>query len=290
MTARTLLAADGIVLAPGIYDSLSGLIATQMGAKALYLSGASLAYTRFGRSDIGLVSVSEVHDTLAAITDRIDTPVIVDADNGFGNALNVQRTVRYFERAGAAAIQLEDQSFPKRCGHLDGKRLISCGEMVGKVKAALDARRSDATLIIARTDARAVEGLAAALDRAEAYLEAGADILFIEAPQSLDEMRQLCDQFSGRVPLLANMVEGGKTPIKSADDLAEIGYSIAIFPGGAVRAISRHLQAYYDGLLTHGSNSDFADRMHDFNGLNEIIETSALLNLGKQYEDIDPTD
>lgn len=290
MTARTWLAADGIVLAPGIYDSLSGLIATQMGAKALYLSGASLAYTRFGRSDIGLVSVSEVHDTLAAITDRIDTPVIVDADNGFGNALNVQRTVRYFERAGAAAIQLEDQSFPKRCGHLDGKRLISCGEMVGKVKAALDARRSDATLIIARTDARAVEGLAAALDRAEAYLEAGADILFIEAPQSLDEMRQLCDQFSSRVPLLANMVEGGKTPIKSADDLAELGYRIAIFPGGAVRAISRHLQAYYDGLLTHGSNADFADRMHDFNGLNEIIETSALLNLGKQYEDIDPTD
>ena len=290
MTARALLAADGIVLAPGIYDSLSGLIATQMGAKALYLSGASLAYTRFGRSDIGLVSVSEVHDTLAAITDRIDTPVIVDADNGFGNALNVQRTIRYFERAGAAAIQLEDQSFPKRCGHLDGKRLISCGEMVGKVKAALDARRSDATLIIARTDARAVEGLAAALDRAEAYLEAGADILFIEAPQSLDEMRQLCGQFSGRVPLLANMVEGGKTPIKSADDLAEIGYSVAIFPGGAVRAISRHLQAYYDGLLTHGSNADFADRMHDFNGLNEIIETSTLLNLGKQYEDIDPTD
>ena len=290
MTARALLAADGIVLAPGIYDSLSGLIATQMGAKALYLSGASLAYTRFGRSDIGLVSVSEVHDTLAAITDRIDTPVIVDADNGFGNALNVQRTVRYFERAGAAAIQLEDQSFPKRCGHLDGKRLISCGEMVGKVKAALDARRSDATLIIARTDARAVEGLAAALDRAEAYLEAGADILFIEAPQSLEEMRQLCDQFSGRVPLLANMVEGGKTPIKSADDLAELGYRIAIFPGGAVRAISRHLQAYYDGLLTHGSNAEFADRMHDFNGLNEIIETSALLNLGKQYEDIDPTD
>lgn len=290
MTARALLAADGIVLAPGIYDSLSGLIATQMGAKALYLSGASLAYTRFGRSDIGLVSVSEVHDTLAAITDRIDTPVIVDADNGFGNALNVQRTVRYFERAGAAAIQLEDQSFPKRCGHLDGKRLISCGEMVGKVKAALDARRSEATLIIARTDARAVEGLAAALDRAEAYLEAGADILFIEAPQSLEEMRQLCDQFSGRVPLLANMVEGGKTPIKSADDLAELGYRIAIFPGGAVRAISRHLQAYYDGLLTHGSNAEFADRMHDFNGLNEIIETSALLSLGKQYEDIDPTD
>ena len=136
MTLQQLMGKGGIVLAPGIYDALSGLIATQMGAKTVYLSGASLAYTRFGRSDVGLVSVSEVHDTLAAITDRIETPVIVDADNGFGNALNVQRTVRYFERAGAAAIQLEDQSFPKRCGYLDGKRLISRAEMVGKVKAA----------------------------------------------------------------------------------------------------------------------------------------------------------
>ena len=289
MTLHKLLDGSEIVLAPGIYDALSGLIATQMGAKAVYLSGASLAYTRFGRSDVGLVSVSEVHDTLAAVTDRIETPVIVDADNGFGNALNVQRTVRYFERAGAAAIQLEDQSFPKRCGHLDGKKLISCGEMVGKVKAALDARRSASTLIIARTDARAVEGLDAALERAEAYHEAGADVLFIEAPQSIDEMRQLCGTFRGRVPLLANMVEGGKTPIKSAEDLADLGYSIAIFPGGAVRAISRHLQVYYDGLLANGSNAGFADRMHDFNGLNDIIGTAELLDLGKYYEVKDPT-
>ena len=289
MTLHKLLDGSEIVLAPGIYDALSGLIATQMGAKAVYLSGASLAYTRFGRSDVGLVSVSEVHDTLAAVTDRIETPVIVDADNGFGNALNVQRTVRYFERAGAAAIQLEDQSFPKRCGHLDGKKLISCGEMVGKVKAALDARRSASTLIIARTDARAVEGLDAALERAEAYHEAGADVLFIEAPQSIDEMRQLCGTFRGRAPLLANMVEGGKTPIKSAEDLADLGYSIAIFPGGAVRAISRHLQVYYDGLLANGSNAGFADRMHDFNGLNDIIGTAELLDLGKYYEVKDPT-
>jgi len=290
MTLRQLMQDGTVLLAPGIYDALSGLIATQTGARAVYLSGASLAYTRFGRSDIGLVSVSEVHDTLAAITDRIETPVIVDADNGFGNALNVQRTVRYFERAGAAAIQLEDQSFPKRCGHLDGKKLISCGEMVGKIKAALDARRDNSTLIVARTDARAVEGLDAALDRAEAYYEAGADVLFIEAPQSIEEMRRLCDQFRTRIPLLANMVEGGKTPIKSAEDLAELGYSIAIFPGGAVRAISRHLQAYYDGLLSNGSNAGFVDRMHDFNGLNEIIGTAELLKLGNIYEENDPTD
>jgi 2-methylisocitrate lyase-like PEP mutase family enzyme len=290
MTIRQMMEKGGFILAPGIYDALSGLIATQMGARTLYLSGASLAYTRFGRSDVGLVSMSEVHDTLAAIADRVETPIIVDADNGFGNALNVQRTVRYFERAGAAALQLEDQAFPKRCGHLDGKKLISCGEMVGKVKAALDARRDDSTLIIARTDARAVEGFNAALDRAEAYREAGADLLFIEAPQSVDEMRRLCDEFRDRVPLLANMVEGGKTPIKSAEDLANLGYSIAIFPGGAVRAVSRHLQAYYEGLLAHGSNTGFADRMHDFNGLNDIIGTTELLRLGKSYEDTDSTD
>lgn len=275
---------SGFVLAPGVYDALSGLIASQSGARAVYLSGASISYTRFGRSDIGLVSVSEVHDTLAAITDRIDLPVMVDADTGFGNALNVQRTVRGFERVGAAAIQLEDQSFPKRCGHLDGKTLVETAEMVGKIKAALDARHNEDTLIIARTDARAVEGLDAALDRAEAYRMAGADILFIEAPQSLEEMQTLTRRFADQIPLLANMVEGGKTPINSARDLADLGYKIAIFPGGAVRAISHHLQTYYAGLLADGSNKGFAHRMHDFGGLNTIIETEALLALGEKYK------
>ena len=287
MNLPALLAEPNLLLAPGIYDSLSGLIATNAGAKAVYLSGASLAYTRFGISDLGLVSVSEVNDTLAAITDRIETPVIVDGDNGFGNALNVQRTVRSFERSGAAAIQLEDQAFPKRCGHLDGKTLISKAEMIGKIKAALDARNNQDMHIIARTDARAVEGLSAAVDRAEAYCEAGADILFIEAPQSLDEMKQLTAQFSGRIPLLANMVEGGKTPIQSTDELAEIGYKIAIFPGGAVRAIAHHLTDYFGQLIANGNNTKFAKKMYDFNGLNDIIETNALLDLGIKYEDKD---
>lgn len=287
MNLPALLAEPNLLLAPGIYDSLSGLIATNAGAKAVYLSGASLAYTRFGISDLGLVSVSEVNDTLAAITDRIETPVIVDGDNGFGNALNVQRTVRSFERSGAAAIQLEDQAFPKRCGHLDGKTLISKAEMVGKIKAALDARNNQDMQIIARTDARAVEGLSAALDRAEAYCEAGADILFIEAPQSLDEMKQLTAQFAGRIPLLANMVEGGKTPIQSTDELAEIGYKIAIFPGGAVRAIAHHLTDYFGQLIANGNNAEFAKKMYDFNGLNDVIETNALLDLGIKYEDKD---
>ena len=285
MNLPALLAEPNLLLVPGIYDSLSGLIATNAGAKAVYLSGASLAYTRFGISDLGLVSVSEVNDTLAAITDRIETPVIVDGDNGFGNALNVQRTVRSFERSGAAAIQLEDQGFPKRCGHLDGKTLISKTEMVGKIKAALDARASQDMQIIARTDARAVEGLSAAMDRAEAYWEAGADILFIEAPQSLDEMKQLTAQFAGRIPLLANMVEGGKTPIQSTDELAEIGYKIAIFPGGAVRAIAHHLTDYFGQLLANGNNAKFAKKMYDFNGLNDVIGTNSLLDLGVKYQD-----
>ena len=275
---------EGFLLAPGIYDALTGLIAAKTGAEAVYLSGASIAYTRFGRSDIGLVSVSEVHDTLAAITDRIDIPVIVDADTGFGNALNVQRTVRQFERVGASAIQLEDQSFPKRCGHLAGKTLVSKNEMVGKIKASLDARKNENTMVIARTDARAVEGLDAAFDRAAAYRDAGADILFIEAPQSLEEMKNITATFGNELPLLANMVEGGKTPISSATELEDIGYHLAIFPGGAVRAIAHHLSAYYSGLLRDGNNKKFSEKMYDFDGLNEVIGTKELLAQGRKYE------
>ena len=272
------------LLAPGIYDALSGLIAEQSGAQAVYLSGASIAYTRFGRSDVGLVSVSEVHDTLASVTDRIKIPIIVDADTGFGNALNVQRTIRNFERAGAAAIQIEDQSFPKRCGHLDGKVLIKTDEMVGKVKAAVDARKTSDTLIIARTDARAVDGLQEAIDRAHTYKEAGADILFIEAPHSVDELKIIRKSFHLNTPLLANMVEGGKTPVKTADDLKNLGFNIVIFPGGAVRAATFQLQEYYAGLLENGSNAEFSKRMHDFDSLNAVIGTPELLSLGKKYE------
>ena len=272
------------LLAPGIYDALSGLIAEQSGAQAVYLSGASIAYTRFGRSDLGLVSVSEVHDTLAAATDRIKIPIIVDADTGFGNALNVQRTIRNFERAGATAIQIEDQSFPKRCGHLDGKVLIKKDEMVGKVKAAVDSRKTSDTLIIARTDARAVEGLQEAIDRAHAYHEAGADVLFIEAPRSVDELKLIRKSFDLNIPLLANMVEGGKTPVKTANDLKSLGFNIVIFPGGAVRAATFQLQEYYAGLLENGSNSEFSKRMHNFDSLNAVIGTPELLSIGKKYE------
>ena len=188
--------AQGPVLAPGVYDALSALAAEQAGFQALYLSGASIAYTRLGRSDVGLTTYSEVEDTLARIAERVRARIIVDADTGFGNALNVQRTVRGLERAGAAMIQLEDQTFPKRCGHLDGKSVVPAAEMCGKLRAAVDARQSRETLILARTDALASEGLDAALERAERYLEAGADALFIEALRSGEQMRAAC----GRLP------------------------------------------------------------------------------------------
>lgn len=273
-----------VLLAPGVYDALSALVAEQAGFEALYLSGASIAYTRLGRSDIGLTTYPEVEDTLARIAERVSVPVIVDADTGFGNALNVKRTVRGFERAGAAMIQLEDQTFPKRCGHLDGKGVVPKAEMVGKVKAAVDARHDTKTLILARTDAVAVEGLDAALDRAEAYLAAGADALFIEALRTTEQMQAACARFAGRVPLLANMVEGGKTPVQSAADLARIGFRIVIFPGGTARAVAHTLQRYYANLQGEGTTAAWRDRMLDFDGLNDVIGTPDLLAEGKRYE------
>lgn len=276
--------AAGTVLAPGVYDALSALIAEQAGFSALYLSGASIAYTRLGRSDIGLTTYSEVEDTLARIAERVSAAVIVDADTGFGNALNTQRTVRGFERAGAAMIQLEDQTFPKRCGHLDGKSVIPATEMCGKLRAAVDARVNASTLILARTDALASEGLDAALDRAEAYLEAGADALFIEALRTPEQMRAACDRFASRVPLLANMVEGGKTPVQDAGALAAAGFRIVIFPGGTARAVAHTLQGYYGSLRQHGTTGPWKDRMLDFDGLNDVIGTPELLEQGRRYE------
>ena len=287
MSLRARLARKEIVVAPGVYDGLTASLAAAAGFEALYLSGAAVAYTRLGRPDIGLTSVSEMADTMALIADRVDLPVIIDADTGFGNALNAQRTMRLYERAGARALQVEDQTYPKRCGHLKDKSLIPAGEMVGKVAAMADARASDETLIVARTDAIAVEGLEAAIDRAGRYLEAGADVLFIEAPQDHDQMAVITRKFGDRVPLLANMVEGGATPITNAADLQERGFSIAIFPGGIVRAIARTAQDYYASLHKNGSNRPFADRMFDFDGLNEVIGTDAMLADGARYGNSD---
>jgi len=281
---RALIAGPPILVAPGIYDALTALLASQAGFKALYLSGASIAYTRFGRPDLGLVGMDEVAETLMAIRERVAAPLIVDADTGFGNALNVQRTVKRFARAGADAIQLEDQGFPKRCGHLDEKRVVPAAEMIGKIKAALDARPSADVLIAARTDAVGPEGLSAALDRADAYRDAGADVLFIEALRSDAEIAAAMQRFRDRIPLLANMVEGGKTPMKTAAELQALGFSLAIFPGGTVRFLARGLADYYASLARHGTTAPMKERMLDFEELNALIGTPEMLALGKKYE------
>ncbi len=280
---RTRLARKPIVVAPGVYDALTAHLAEQAGFSALYISGAAIAYTRLGRPDIGLVSMSEVVDIVAMIRDRVSTNLVVDADTGYGNALNVSRTIRLFERAGANAIQLEDQAFPKRCGHLDNKTLIPTEEMVGKIKAALDARHSRETLVIARTDAIGVEGFERAIARAVFYRDAGADILFVEAPKTRVELQRIPPALDG-IPLMANMVEGGKTPSLAAVDLEAIGFSLVIFPGGIVRALARVANEFYTSLAAHGTSEPFHDRMYDFAALNEMIGTPALIALGKRYE------
>ncbi len=284
MSLRQRLADGRVLVAPGVFDALTAAMAEDAGFEALYVSGASVAYTRLGRPDIGLVSMSEVADTIALMRDRVAAPLIVDADNGYGNALNVQRTVRVFERAGASAIQLEDQTLPKRCGHLQDKTLIPAAEMAGKVRAAVDARHSEDTLIVARTDAVAVEGFEAALDRARLYAENGADVLFVEAPRSHEQLRALGAALGGLRPLLANMVEGGHTPLASAAELEGWGFRLVIFPGGLVRAMARTARDYFASLATHGSNAPFAERMFDFGELNELIGTPAMLDRGREYD------
>jgi 2-methylisocitrate lyase-like PEP mutase family enzyme len=283
-TLHSRLARKPIVIAPGIYDAFTALVAQQSRFSTLYVSGAAIAYTRLGRPDIGLVSMSEVAETLSLIRERVTAHLIVDADTGYGNALNVRRTVQEFERAGANAIQIEDQDFPKRCGHLDGKAVIPAAEMCGKIRAALDARRQRETLIIARTDAIAAEGFEQAIERANMYRAAGADMLFVEAPKTRDDLSRVARSFGGKVPLMANMVEGGKTPLLPAAALDAMGFALVIFPGGIVRAFGQLATDYYASLAAHGTSEPFRNRMLDFNGLNDLIGAPEMLALGKRYE------
>ena len=290
MNAQTLfarLARPPILIAPGVYDALTALVAERAGFEALYVSGAGIAYTRLGRPDIGLVGMSEVAQTVALIRDRAGAHLIVDADTGYGNALNVQRTVRLLERAGAGAIQIEDQDFPKRCGHLDDKTLIPAEEMAGKIKAAVDARVSAQTLIIARTDAVAVEGFDRALARAELYRGAGADILFIEAPRLREDLTRITARLgkgaAEPVPLMVNMVEGGKTPMLPAGELESLGFALVIFPGAIVRTLAKAAEDFYASLKAHSSTEPFRGRMFDFDALNRLIGTPEMLEHGKRY-------
>jgi 2-methylisocitrate lyase-like PEP mutase family enzyme len=228
--------------------------------------------------------MTEVTETLALIRDRVDAQLVVDADTGYGNALNVVRTIREFERAGANAIQLEDQDFPKRCGHLDGKSLIPAQEMCGKIRAAVDSRHSVETLIVARTDAVAVEGFDRAVERAAMYRGAGADVLFVEAPRTRDDLARIASALGGGLPLLANMVEGGKTPTLPAAELEAMGFALVIFPGAIVRALGYMASEFYGSLAAHGSNEPYRNRMLDFTGINELVGTPEMIALGQRYE------
>ncbi|MSO65068.1 MAG: oxaloacetate decarboxylase [Alphaproteobacteria bacterium] len=278
------LQGPGIVVAPGCFDAFSAMMVARAGFSVAYVTGASIAYTRLGMPDIGLVSMNEVAQTVSLISERVEIPLIVDGDTGYGNALNVRRTVRLFETSGAAAIQLEDQTFPKRCGHLKGKTVVPTGEMVGKIKAAVDARRSSDFLIVARTDAIAVNGFADAIDRAERFVEAGADVLFIEAPETEQQQRDMCQRFKGRAPLLANMVEGGATPLKTAGELQDLGYGLVIFPGGLFRAYSHMAGEYLATLKRDGTTNAFRNRMFDFKQINELLGTDDVLAMGATYD------
>ena len=247
------------LLLPGVYDAFSARLAAAAGFEAIYLTGAGLANSRLGVPDIGLVSADQLVDHVAAIADGVGVPLVVDADTGFGNAINVMRVVRRLERAGAAAIQLEDQVFPKKCGHFAGKAVIGADEMEGKLRAALDARTSADTLIIARTDAHAVEGFEAALERAARYRAVGADLIFVEAPTSKDEMRAICDRIDA--PQVANMVEGGATPTLPLEELGEMGFAAVLYANAALRCAQRALTEAFRELRESGTSANLVDSM-----------------------------
>jgi 2,3-dimethylmalate lyase len=274
---RTLLETARPVLAPGCYDALGARLIEEAGFSAVYMSGFGTSAGLLGRPDVGLVSMTEMADNARRIVDAVNLPVIADADTGYGNPINVLRTVRAYEKAGVAALHIEDQVAPKKCGHMEGKQVVSVNEMVEKVRAAVDARISSDLLIIARTDARAVEGLDAAIERAACYREAGADILFIEAPQSVEEIRLIASAFPS-VPLLFNYAEGGKTPAIEHALLAELGYAIVIFPIATLLAATKTIRAMLERIRADGSPINilpelprFAEFL-DFIGLPEIRE------------------
>ncbi|MFV8784238.1 isocitrate lyase/PEP mutase family protein [Microbulbifer sp. SA54] len=283
-TLKQRLSASGILSVPGIYDGLSARLVELAGFEAAFLSGACLSFARFGRPDMGLVSAAEVAESVAVIRERTPLPLIVDIDTGFGNALNVQRTVATFERAGASALQMEDQLMPKRCGHMRGKQVISSGEMVGKIHAALDARRSDDTLIFARTDALGVNGFDDALERAERYLEAGADAIFVEAPANLEQMEIIGERLGSRTPLIHNLVEGGQSPVQSAQELAALNYRIALFPASLLHLFIPAAQNMLTQLRQSGHLNALRDQMIDLSIVNELLGADELLAASKQYQ------
>jgi 2-methylisocitrate lyase-like PEP mutase family enzyme len=281
LALQSLLAGDRVLAAPGVYDGLSALLVQQAGFELCFFSGGSYSFARHGRPDMGLVSMQEVADAIAVIRERIDIPMIVDIDTGFGNALNVQRTVKVFERSGASAMQMEDQVLPKRCGHMAGKDVIPTEAMVGKIKAFLDARENDNTLLVARTDALAVNGFDDAMERAQRYSEAGADLLFIEAPYELEQMREIGKRFGKQLPLVHNLVEGSNSPVSSSHELGQLNYRIALFPVALLHQFIPQSQALLDHIKTHGDTASYPGKMI------ELAETNSLLGAEQLLQDSD---
>lgn len=268
------------LVVPGATDAITARVIEQLGFAAVYVTGAGLANARFGYPDIGLVSMSEVADHVAAIAEAIDIPLIVDADTGYGNALNVRRTVQRLERAGASAIQIEDQVAPKRCGHFDGKEVIEADEMAQKIRAAVDARGSD-TLIIARTDAAAVSGIDEALERAHLYREAGADILFVEAPTSRDQLARIPQAVPGTH--VANIVEGGRTPQLGERELSALGYTLIFYANSAMRAAVFGVRRVLRHLRDEGSTIGVSDQLITWDERQDLVQKPRFDALEAKY-------
>lgn len=277
------LAKPGIIKAPGISDGLSARLVEQAGFDVGFVSGAGIAFSRFGVPDIGLVTMTEVANTIELIREITELPLIVDIDTGFGNALNTQRTVKVLERAGASAMQMEDQVMPKRCGHMRGKNVVPAAEMVGKIHSFLDARESESTLLVARTDALGVNGFDDAMERARLYLKAGADLLFIEAPQTLEQMQIIAREFGAKVPLVHNLVEGGASPVASSNELAELGYKIALYPVALLHAFVPKAQELLRHIQQTGDTRSFNQALMDLNQINAILGADSLLEQAKKY-------
>jgi 2-methylisocitrate lyase-like PEP mutase family enzyme len=272
-----------LLTVPGCWDGFSALLIEQAGFQAAFLTGGGLAMARFGRPDMGLVDAGEVEQAVAVIRDRVALPLIVDGDTGFGNALNMQRTIRRFERAGASAIQIEDQVSPKRCGHMAGKAVVPLAEAVGKLRAALDAREH--ALIIARTDAVSVEGFDAAIDRAEAYLEAGADLIFVEGPRTLDDTRAVGERFAARVPLVHNLVEGGVSVVEDGADLEALGFAIALHPLVLLHGLAKAAPGWLSALRDTASTVSIRDQLVDLAAMNALTGAPDLLATSERYGD-----
>ena len=282
---RELLEGPEPVLAPGAYDALTARLVEQAGFEAVYMTGFGTAASLLGRPDIGLLSFSEMVDNARRIVRAVEVPVIADADDGYGNPINVIRTVQEYEAAGVSAIHIEDQVSPKKCGHLEGKEVIEASEMVEKVRAAVEARQSEDFVIIARTDARAVEGMDRALKRARLYHEAGADVLFVEAPQSEEEVAAVAEAFPD-VPLLFNWLEGGETPPVPLERLKELRFRLVIFPLSAMLAATRSVGEALASIHADGSPISVAeDRLLPFGEFTAFIGLPEIRDLEERFED-----